>query len=220
MDAAGSSISASIRIIDHHSGASVARVSADDMGRFTIGSLSPGEYDVGIFAPGFRRRQVLVAVGPGTRTDLGVLELPGGGCDAPGVSCDFFLTAGMPLPVFKPLVFQGSVRLEPTCTLDLDRRQQASCGGQSSGADLQLVSDAGGLVLLMKNGSRADPTPSNVAECSKSAFDKDRIRLDGLGLGSDFCVRTKGGSVAHVFLTHEIERDTSAVTLWCVVRKR
>lgn len=43
--------------------------------------------------------------------------------------------------------------------------------------------------------------------------------MNGLGLGVDFCIRSKQGAVSHVFFVDDVESYTNELTLWHVTRK-
>jgi hypothetical protein len=87
-------------------------------------------------------------------------------------------------------------------------------------SDLRLAEENGTLYLLPVNGAALSQSNALTSGCSGVTFRNERFGVVGLGQGVDFCVRTKDGSVSHVFFTDDVENQSTTVALWYVTRKR
>lgn len=221
--ASGGPIPATIRLIDPGTKAVVLRFRAKEDGTFETGPLKPSVYALTAFAQGFRRRELRkVVIEPGHITDLGEIALDFSGCDMPGMICDYF--GEVPEDV-RRIIAQSHVTL-PRCAVDLDREGVKTCPERDNAgpgvrdSDLRLAKENGTLYLVAMNGAALSTPYVATSDCSGIAYGSKRIAIAGLGPGVDFCVRTKRGSVSHVFFTDDVGNESTTVTLWFVTRKR
>lgn len=225
VDASGGAISAAIRVVHPDSNALVLRLQARENGSFETSSLAPGVYSLTAYAQGFRRRELQnIVVSAGHSLNLGQIMLDLAGCDAPGITCDY-IGGGDPPKSVTTIVASGSVTLTPSCAVDLDRKPTPVCPAQAADlaflqqADLRVARENGTLFLVAVNGATLCKPDAATSDCSGVAFGNQRLNIVGTGPGVDFCVKTKQGSVSHVFFTHDIERDINTVALWYVTRE-
>ncbi len=216
VDTGGGAIAAIIRVVRPDTKAVVLRFRAEETGMFEAVGLAPGLYSVTAYAPGFRRRELSrIIVEGGSVADLGAVTLEISGCDTPGTSCTY---VGVPEDV-KRTTTQSYVTMKLGCAVDLESKGDSICPERKD-SDVSLVHKNGKLSLVAVNGAGfSAPYPSS-RTCDDVSFETNDIAVVGLGLGVDFCVRTKRGSVSHVFFTDDIESEnTSQVKLWYVTRK-
>jgi hypothetical protein len=76
------------------------------------------------------------------------------------------------------------------------------------------------LYLIALNGAALSKPEASTSDGSGVTYGNDRLAVVGLGPGVDFCVRTKRGSVSHAFFTYDVEKESTAIALWYVTRKR
>jgi hypothetical protein len=175
-------------------------------GVFRIDGVSPGRYSLRAGLLPFRENSANgITVRAGETTDVGTIMLGLLGCDAPNIICDYITPNGEPTPPVN--VQQGHLNLRDSCGADFDRGE-VSC--PETAARFRLNTDVwlthgkdGAVYLTPANGALV--TPPN--QCS-SKYDKNPIRIDTLGPGSDLCVRTSEGHTAHVMIVDEVDADT------------
>jgi hypothetical protein len=166
-----------------------------------------------------------VVVEGGRIADLGVLRLDIAGCDAPGVSCHVITSKGYPGPDSR-ISAQAGVRLALSCAVNLEGAGQPVCSKRNGpvhdgrDVDIRLERINGMSYLIAMNGSAICARPPSNSECSGVKYDLERLAIVGLGPGVDFCVRTKRGSLSHVFFTEDVENESTSVALWYVTRRR
>ena len=68
------------------------------------------------------------------------------------------------------------------------------------------------------NGAQAAEANS-ADDCQNPKFGDRAVRVDGLGRGSDVCLRTNQGRRSHVFFTEEVEPDSKGISIYYVTRK-
>ncbi|MBL0158224.1 MAG: carboxypeptidase regulatory-like domain-containing protein [Bryobacterales bacterium] len=223
----GGAIAAVIRIIPTGSDVVVLRVRGEQNGMFRTEPLPAGSYTVTAWSQGFRRRELTgVAVRHEAETNLGDILLDISGCDAPGVMCDSFgLTAPNPE---KTVTSSGYLRLKLACGADFETGGKVHCpetvAGQEQaplkGVDLQFEKNGVHLSLAAVDGASLSRPISSGFDCHGAKFGEDKLRIETLGMGVDFCVRTKRGAMSHVFFTNDVDRQDTEIVLWHVTRKR
>jgi hypothetical protein len=213
-DPAGAALGGgSVRVLESPSNRLETRAIADDYGRFQTGMLNAGSYTVIAWMQGFRAGRFVVSVHNGETTDLGKIRLGLGGCDAPGVNCDYF---GM--GPADPIAKSGYMDLATDCAGDL-LNGKSYCSGTSEGppqpgaADLRLARDQVGIYLVA-----VDRAVLSVG-CRDVKPNETRIRVDGLGRGDDVCVQTHDGLRSHVFFATDVEPTSQSIRLWYVTRR-
>jgi len=214
-DQTGAAIpNAAVRLIPRDSAPVRYRGKAGPDGVFRIEGISPGTYSLRAGLLPFRENSAnSFTVRDGETTDVGTIMLSLLGCDAPGVICDDF--TGEPQPNLR--IASGHVNVRYSCGADFDRGE-VSC--PETAARFRLTPD---VWLTRRNGGAVYLTPANGAlitppnQCS-SKYDKNPIRIDTLGPGSDLCVRTSEGHTAHVMIVDEVDADP-VVKLYYVTTK-
>lgn len=189
--------------------------------------IEPGTYTVAVSVQGFRERFVdNVLVSTGREIDLGRVSLVFAGCDAPGVICDSVSTK----PAKDKTFSEGEIRVplecvadidygEVLCTVVLDGPAAASpTSDRTSDFWLHLRSD-NHVYLEPRNGARLAMPDSTEGECRIAVFLERRVRIDGLGPGSDLCIRSNKGRYSHVFFTSEVQPDSRQITIHYVTRR-
>jgi Carboxypeptidase regulatory-like domain len=207
-----------VRLIPKDSTSTKYRLAGDSAGMFASSDIAPGMYTLGISLRGFRERFVRdVALAAGQIKDVGPIVLDFAGCDAPGVSCD----SGKP----SSILASGYFSLHRSCGADLDLdRDSVACpqAGKTmptrlrNRIDLWFSDNKDGVYLTPGNGASISP-PNPDKGCEEAKYDKTPVRIDGLGAGSDLCVRTSDGRSSHVFITSEVTADP-ILKLWHVTR--
>jgi hypothetical protein len=209
VDPTGAGIPAEVKILESGTGAIVHTATAAQSGGFRSGALPAGSYTVRLWNPGFRRRDLArFVVEEGRTIDLGDIRLDLAGCDAPGTSCDWITTDAVPEPVpawLKNVVAQGYLNMK--------------LGSTSPEVHLQFQKE-GTILLLVATNSAALSLPNAAdAVCGDAKYTENRIRVEGLGRGVDFCVRANQGAMSHVFFTDDVQADATEIRLWHVTRK-
>ncbi|MGH9632542.1 MAG: carboxypeptidase-like regulatory domain-containing protein [Bryobacteraceae bacterium] len=224
VDASGGAIPAIIRVIRPDTNTVVLRFRAEEDGTFQTGPLAPSVYSLTAFSQGFRRRELRkIVIKPGHIADLGEITLDISGCDTPGTNCDYI---GEVPDRVKRIIAESNVTLRPTCAVDLDRKGETVCPEQED--DIQMARDSdirlaklnGTLYLVAVNGAALSEPYASTSDCSRVTYGNDSIPVVGLGPGVDCCVRTKRGSVSHVFFTEDVENESTTVALSYVTRRR
>jgi len=217
---------AAIRLLTQTTRSTRSRTTSGLLGNFRIDGVEPGIYAVAISARGFRERIIdSVRVNQGQTVDLGKVRLEIASCDAPGIICDSFSAE----PAVAPSVSSGDVELQPACTLDLDKGQvvctvildapPAEFPLADRKSDLWLHRTADHEIYLEpRNGARLAEPNAIEADCRNAVFLTRPVRIDGLGPGSDVCVRTNQGRISQMFLKTEIGPDSERIALHYVTR--
>jgi hypothetical protein len=223
VDSAGGAVRAIVRVFQQPTGTAILRFHATNSGAFDTDPLPAGVYSLTFFSPGFRRRDLRnVAIEAGRTTSLGEIKLEFSGCDAPGMNCDHF--GAVPESV-KRIIAEGNVILKLRCVADLDRKSKPVCPGhdgaiRAPSADVGLAQENSTVYLVAENGAALSTAQPPTSDCSHATYGNTRLPVAGLGLGVDFCVRTKRGSFAHVFFTDEVENLGTALSLRYSTRTR
>ena len=213
---------AMIRMMPGASGTTKYRILSDGDGRFHWNSLEPGSYRIAVSAKGFRERFINnVVIREDTQLDLGQILLLLAGCEAPGIICDSFSDE----PVLPKLLSRGYLHVSPGCAVDVDEGKLV-CAVVRAGppasrplkdrvSDFWLHADGlDGVYLESRNGAWLSEPDSAGVDCAGALFDKHNVRVDGLGSGSDLCVRTNRGHVSHIFFTGEVEPGINGTTIY------
>ncbi len=223
VDPEGAAVRAIVRVLQQPTGAAILKFNASDSGAFQTDPLPAGVYSLTFFSPGFRRRDLRnIAIEAGRTTSLGEIRLDLSGCDTPGTNCDYF--GGVPDSV-KRIIAEGNVVLALRCVADLDRKGEPVCPDRDGvtrapNADIGLVKENSIVYIVAENGAALSTAEPPKSDCSRATYGNTRLPVAGLGPGVDFCVRTKRGSISHVFFTDDVENENTAVSLWYVTRTR
>jgi hypothetical protein len=216
VDPTGASLPAHIRLVTRDPKSPWIKGDTNWSGEFLIEDVPPGSYRVEAWSAGFRANHVSdVLVSARQTVDVGTIELNLIGCDDPGVICDDFGLSPKPDP--HPIIDRVGLTLSLGAGADLDRGRLAEVGSKK--ADLWLNGRDGELYLSPGDGARFSTLNPATAGCTDVHYDKDPVRIDGLGPGYDLCVRTKIGRFAHVLITSEVPANTVEVKIWLVTRK-
>jgi hypothetical protein len=179
------------------------RIASDAEGKFESDLLPAGPYRILIAHPGFASRVLNVVVRLGATTNLGAIRMDIGGCDAPGMICDSIGTDMSPNPRA-----QGYFELKRDCGMNVETRAVSCPAGAES--HLQLREEGSGLYLVAGNGAMF----TVIAPARAGAYSEWRVRIDGLNQGIDVVLHTRERHEAHIYFTHDIDRDTALIKLW------
>jgi hypothetical protein len=192
--------------------------------------MEPGSYTIAISLRGFREKFVdNVLVAGQHEVDLGKILLKLAGCDAPGVMCDSLgrePTTGKRFAhgyINVPLgcgadADKGAVSC--TIVLDEDQPNTPSPGSSDRASDFWLRAAHGPhLYLEPRKGAQLAEPNSAETDCSDAVYQHQHIRIDGLGPGSDFCLRTNEGRVSRVSFTAEVQPDSQEIAIYYVTWK-
>jgi hypothetical protein len=70
------------------------------------------------------------------------------------------------------------------------------------------------------NGARISQLGEADSNCGHARYQREAVRIDGLGPGSDLCVRTNGGARSQIFITGEVQPGSEELRLYFVTRAR
>jgi len=218
---------ATIRAMPEGSGKVVYRTQGAHEGRFSLNVIEPGKYTIAVSVDGFRERFFHnVIVTRESETNLGSIQLAFAGCEAPTVICDSVSTGSSKDAAFS----QGDIRVPLGCAADLDRgkvwctlpgdRESPSRAANERVSDFRVEAGAGERIYLEpRNGAQLAEPNSARADCSGAALLDRRVRVDGLGPGSDVCIRSNSGRHAHLFLVTEVQPDSKEIGFHYVIWK-
>lgn len=216
-DSSGAVIArATIRVLDESSRNTIRSVHPDQEGRFEVQELGAGDYLIAVSAPGFTEK--LIPIGtlrPGydsfQKVQLEVLD-----CDAPHVNCDIIATGPYTDP--HPVVFHGSLTVHHNDAVDLEKGAVVST--VSGTADFNLTIQNGGIYLAPLSKAKIVASCKIDARRSKKSTDMDSVRIDGLGPGSEVCIRTNHGDFSKIFVEQLIEPGSEQIAVQVVTRDR
>jgi hypothetical protein len=84
--------------------------------------------------------------------------------------------------------------------------------------DFRLIRKQDGHLYLGPRPGAIFAEPNTAADCRRTPFKPQPVRIDGLGLGSDVCMVTRAGRPVHIMLTSEVEPDATTLTVTYTVR--
>ena len=180
-------------------------------------NVEPGMYALAISGPGFRELFIQnVIVENGSEVDLGKMNLSFAGCEAPGLLCEYLA----PDNVNGRRLSQGYLVVPFECAVDLDRGDILCPPNVSRNSDFRFAAKTDGQVYLEPlNGARlAEPNSAGI-NCEGAAPGTREVRVDGLGMGSDVCLRTNKGRYSHLFFTDDILPGRDETKVYFVTRK-
>lgn len=208
---------ATVRILPQGSGRTRYRAEATWDGGFHLASIEPGTYTIAISSSGFREKFLSKVEIGGRDLDLGTIVLQAAGCDAPGASCDMADPDDTPLP--EPRSAGGEMRVTIGCLVDVDANPSVCSTSRNPQADFTVKAGPDQRVYLEPLNGAQVAEANSVDDCQNPKFGDHAVRVDGLGPGSDVCLRTSKGQRSHVFFTGEIEPDSKQVSILYVTRK-
>jgi len=206
---------ATIGVLDAQSRRTVQIVRSDSDGRFRANGLAAGEYLLAASAPGFREK--LLSIGElkaGGDTVL-TIRLDVLDCDAPGVNCDIFSTGPVTDP--HPIVARGPLTVRRGDAVDLEHGIVAA---QPADADVRLAAQAEGLFLVPLNKALIYQECGTEGACGKGHATLESARIDGLGPGSEFCIKTRRRQCSKVFLTKQVDPGADEAAISIVTRAK
>src|SRR5579862_7267834 len=104
---------ATIRVLNAETRVTLQRCQTDQAGRFHLEAIPSGRFLIAAWAPGFKEKLIPYAGAEDVRI---LLDL--GGCDTPGMICDYFWK---PPPDPHPIRSQGELTIHLSEAVDLDR---------------------------------------------------------------------------------------------------
>ena len=78
---------------------------------------------------------------------------------------------------------------------------------------------AGQILLEPRNGAKLAEPNSGETDCRDAVYENRHIRIEGLGRGSDFCLRMNEGRVSRVFFTAEVQPASQEIAIYHVTWK-
>lgn len=206
---------AAVRILDAHTRRTVDTVQSDEDGRFTARNLAAGDYLIAASATGFREKLVPVGtVKAGSDTSV-TIHLEVLDCDAPGVNCDIITTGPYTDP--HPIVSRHDLSVRGGEAVNLD---QSTVTTQPAAADIRLETQPAGLFLVPANKALIYQECGTEGACGKGRSTLKSVRIDGLGLGSEFCIKTRTGRCSKIYLTKQVDPGADEATVLVVTRKK
>jgi hypothetical protein len=218
VDPSGAAVGgAKIRLLSEGSRVTLRRCQADRDGRFNLENVPAGRYLVAASAIGFREKLVPAGSAQGGIDDVSIrLEVLG--CDAPGVNCDMICTGSCSDP--RPVRSKGYLTIRRSGAVNLDKGALIESGSLSV-ADLSLEpGPESGLYLRPLNRARIAQLGKADSECAHAIYQRDPVRIDGLGPGSDVCLRTNSGAGSQIFITGEVQSSSEELRIYFVTRAR
>jgi hypothetical protein len=187
-------------------------------GQFRITGVIPGRYTVSIRLGGFREKKTdQIEVEGDSDIDIGKSVLTFLPCNtAGGPICDDF-----GLGIYNsPIHAQGNVVLSAECSLDVDEGA-SSCPGDSASNesvyDLRLgVGASGEIYIIPRNTAQLALNPATTYDlqgCVNAKYSKDRVRIDGLPLGSRICVKSNAERYSQIMSDSIIKPGDGRVRL-------
>ena len=216
LDSMGAVITkATIRVLHAQSRRTIQIVRSDSNGRFRANGLAAGEYLIAASATGFREKllsiETLKAGGDTVLTiRLDILD-----CDAPGVNCDIFSTGPVTDP--HPVVARGPLTVRRGDAIDLEHGIAAP---RPADADVRLAAQAEGPFLVPLNKALIYQECGTEGACGKGHATLESARIDGLGPGSEFCIKTRRPIRARVDLLRQKDFRALAAAISIVTRAK
>lgn len=205
---------ATVRLIAQSGGRMVYRTTTKSDGNFRIDDVEDARYMLAVDAPGFRERLIrYVQVREEAKVNAGAVVLDVTGCDTPGMSCDYFGAHAPPEPLAK-----GDFHATIGCALDLDGPNRG-CTAADKRADLAVRQGEDGRIFLEPLNGSSLAEPDSVYDCRRAAYSDAPAQIEGLGPGSDICIRTRKKRYAHLFFTAEVWPSANGISFHYVVRK-
>ncbi len=210
-----------IRLMPEESRETRYRVRTGADGTFLLDGIKPGSYAMAAWSPGFRERFVPVIVQTGSTTEVGEIQLQLVSCNAPSIICDDFFTPST-FPDHWPTdntYSRGEIKLDLGCAVDVDKGKAFSKVTRS--VEFRLQSDDSGRLLMMPlHGALLAQPNSAGLSCEGARYSKEAVRVAGLGLGSDLCLRTNEGRNAQIFFTEEVAPNTANLRVTYITWKK
>lgn len=218
-----------VRLMPDASRKTVLRDKTAHDGRFFLTGIEPGIYAIAVAGRGFREKLIEhVRIAKGSHVDLGTVLFEIAACETPGVHC-FSVQAASDEPVAgpRPIVARGTITLPVECAADLEKGEAACTvvldGPPVSRAMRDRTSDfwlrrttSAQVVLESRNGTRFAAPNATGHECREGASRLQRIRIDGLGPGSDVCIQDKKGRTSRIYFKSEVDPDSREITIYYV----
>jgi hypothetical protein len=203
-------------VLDEKSRKTVETARSDQNGRFNVQALAAGHYLVAASSSGFSEKLIDIGIVQPDTDVFRKIRLSMLDCDAPYMNCDTF-SAG-PIEDPHPIVSRGHLTVSSSDAVDLEKvRAVPSTEGT---ADVCLSEKEGGLYLTPVNKA------GNSKVCGKDfgqggAQDKkSSLRIDGLGPGSEICIRTNRDRFSKIFLPREVQPSDKNIDVYIVTRAR
>ncbi len=209
-------VHATIRVLDEKSRKTVGTARSDQDGRFNVLALAAGRYLIAASSSGFSEKLIDIGiVQPDTdvfrKIRLSILD-----CDAPHMNCDTFSSGPIEDP--HPIVSRGHLTVSSSDAVDLENVRAVPTAEGT--ADFCLSEKEGGLYLSPVNKA------GNSKICGKdfgqdgAQGKKSALRIDGLGPGSEICIKTNHGRFSKIFLTREVQPGDKKIEFDIVTRAR
>lgn len=206
-----------IRLLSSDGTTERMRTMSREDGTYVFSQVSPGTYTVEAWAPGFRRQLAAnQTVQAGETTWIATLVLSLSDCDAPSTMCDDF-----GLGHHTRIKARGYALLPLNCMVNLESGKVAcpsTSRSQHAQADIQWTSHSGASPSITPGHQSRLANLDDQAKCGSATYRDAAIRTSGLGLGYEFCVRTRSGHFSHVYIVNDLRPGASELALYYVTR--
>jgi len=184
IDPGGAGTDAAVKLFPVGSTEAIATTRSQQDGHFEFRDLTPGAYAIRASLSGFfQRERALVSVRPGEVADAGTIKLG-------FLNCDFVICDSV-VPTKSDILSKSDVFLPRGCSVDLDTSEADCADNPPKQFDLTLKLDNSALFLLPIHGA-------TIGACGTREQSSEPLRIDGLGAGNNWCVRTTSHHVAHI----------------------
>jgi hypothetical protein len=207
---------ATIRVLDRNTRKTVIAVRSDQAGHFEIQDLAPGSYLLAIDSSGFSARLIDIGTLPSNTNPFRSIRLYALDCDAPKVNCDTF--SERPIEDPHPVVAHGQLDVSGSEAVDLDKGISAASASET--ADIGLSEEDGAVYLVVLNKARLSKSCGNGFSQESAQMKNSSLRIDGLGPGGAFCIRTNRGRDSKVYLSNEVKPGDKEISIDFVTRAR
>jgi hypothetical protein len=206
---------AAVRILDARTRQTIDTVQSGEDGRFTARNLPAGDYLIAASATGFREKLAPIGTAKAGSDTSVTIHLEVLDCDAPGVNCDIFTTGPYTDP--HPIVSRHDLSVRGGEAVNLD---QSTVASQPADSDIRLEAQSEGLFLLPANKALIYQECGTEGACGKGRSTLKSVRIDGLGLGSEFCIKTRTGRCSKIYLTKQVDPGADQATMLVVTREK
>lgn len=205
---------AMIRVMQAGSGITKYRTRGDLRGNFAIHEMEFGVYTLAVSVAGFREKFIrnINLNASAINISLGKIPLDFAGCDAPTVMCDDISAT----PTLGRAHSEGDLALSLDCAADTDDGK-VYCRTERK-ADISIKRTKDNYIHLESRNGATLADANAPTTCPDSILTRSAIRIDGLGPGSDICIRTSSGRRTQLFLTSEVEPSSKHITFHYVTR--
>ncbi len=209
-------VRATIRVLDESSRNTVLSTHPDQDGRFEAPGLGAGNYLIAVSSPGFTEKLIRIGMLRFNDDSFQKVQLEVLDCDAPHVNCDIISSGPYTDP--HPIVFHGSLIIHRSDAVDLEKGVVVP--SVAGATDFNVSVQNGGLYFTLLNKATIVESCKAAARRGKTVNKVESVRIDGLGPGTEICMRTNHGDFAKLFVEQLIEPGSEQIALQVVTRAK